>query len=73
MKATGFGRVGLDVPAAIRAVLNAAPTALMVGTDLPSTRAPRPFADSDIDLVAEAAGEHLDAVLRDNARAFYRV
>ncbi|MBO0657409.1 amidohydrolase family protein [Streptomyces triculaminicus] len=73
VKATGFGRVGLDVPAAIRAVLNADPTALMVGTDLPSTRAPRHFTDSDIDLVAEAAGEHLDAVLRNNGRAFYRV
>ncbi len=73
VKATGFGRVDLDVAEAVRAVLAADPTALMAGSDLPSTRARRPFADSDLDLLAEAAGEHLHAVLHDNAAAFYRV
>ncbi|WP_222267001.1 amidohydrolase family protein [Modestobacter marinus] len=73
VKATGFGRVELDVAATIRAVLAVDPTALMVGSDLPSTRARRPFADSDLDLVATVAGEHLDAVLHGNAAAFYRV
>ncbi|MET9610774.1 amidohydrolase family protein [Streptomyces sp. NPDC006512] len=73
VKATGFGRVELDVPEAVRAVLKADPTALMAGSDLPSTRARRPFADTDLDLLADAAGEHLDAVLHDNAAAFYRV
>ena len=73
VKATGFGRVDLDVAAAVRAVLAADPTALMAGSDLPSTRARRPFADSDLDLLADAAGEHQDAVLHDNAAAFYRV
>ena len=73
VKATGFGRVHLDVAATIRAVLQVDPAALMVGTDLPSTRARRPFADADLDLVADAAGEHLNAVLHGNAAAFYRV
>ncbi|MEU2948847.1 amidohydrolase family protein [Nocardiopsis alba] len=73
VKATGFGRVDLDPFEAMRAVLEVDPTALMVGTDLPSTRARRPFADTDLELVAEAAGEHLDAVLHDNAAAFYRL
>jgi predicted TIM-barrel fold metal-dependent hydrolase len=73
VKATGFGRVDLDVAATIRAVLAVDPTALMVGSDLPSTRARRPFADSDLELVAAVAGRHLDAVLHDNAAAFYRV
>ncbi|MFG2749045.1 amidohydrolase family protein [Streptomyces xanthophaeus] len=73
VKATGFGRVELDVADVIRAVLKADPAALMAGSDLPSTRARRPFADADLDLVAEAAGEHLDAVLHDNAAAFYRM
>lgn len=73
VKATGFGRVDLDVANAVRAVLDTNPTALMVGTDLPSTRARRPFADSDLNLVEEAAGEHLQAVLHDNAAAFYRI
>ncbi|MGK5170885.1 amidohydrolase family protein [Geodermatophilus sp. CPCC 205761] len=73
VKATGFGRVDLDVAAAVRAALAADPTALMAGSDLPSTRARRPFADSDLDLLADVAGEHVDAVLHDNAAAFYRV
>ncbi|MFJ9554613.1 amidohydrolase family protein [Nocardiopsis sp. NPDC101807] len=73
VKATGFGRVDLDPVAAMRAVLEVDPSALMAGTDLPSTRARRPFEDADLDLVARAAGEHLDAVLHDNAAAFYRV
>jgi len=73
VKATGFGRVDLDVAAAVQAVLAVDPTALMVGTDLPSTRARRPFADADLDLAADAAGEHREAVLHDNALAFYRV
>ncbi|MFI9082063.1 amidohydrolase family protein [Streptomyces sioyaensis] len=73
VKATGFGRVDLDVADTIRAVLEVAPTALMAGSDLPSTRARRPFADSDLDLLADVAGDHLDAVLHDNAAAFYRL
>lgn len=73
VKATGFGRVDLDVAATVRAVLAADPTALMAGSDLPSTRARRPFADTDLDLLAEVVGDHLDAVLHDNAAAFYRL
>ncbi|GFH34459.1 amidohydrolase family protein [Streptomyces pacificus] len=73
VKATGFGRVELDVPRALRAVLDVDPTALMAGTDLPSTRARRPFAERDLELVAEAAGEHLHRVMYGNAAAFYRV
>lgn len=73
VKATGFGRVDLDVHDTVRAVLRVDPSALMAGSDLPSTRTRRPFADSDLDLLAQAAGEHLDAVLHDNAVRFYRV
>jgi len=71
VKATGFGRIDLDPATAIRAVLDVNPAALMVGTDLPSTRARRPFQDADLDLVVEAAAEHADAVLYANAAAFY--
>lgn len=73
VKATGFGRVDLDVADTIRAILDVDPTALMTGTDLPSTRARRPFADSDLDVIAQAAQGHLPAVLHDNAAAFYRL
>ncbi|MFB7513427.1 amidohydrolase family protein [Streptomyces sp. NPDC056144] len=73
VKATGFGRVDLDVPSTVRAILGTDPTALMAGSDLPSTRARRPFSDADLDLLADAAGNHLEAVLHDNATAFYRI
>lgn len=74
VKATGFGRVDFDIPSALRAVAAANPSALMFGTDLPSTRAPRPFADEDITLVVDALGPELAAAaLSGNAAAFYRI
>jgi hypothetical protein len=46
----------------------------MFGTDLPSTRAPRPYCDEDFLLVAETLGdEAARAVFYDNAATFYRV
>lgn len=72
VKATGFGRVDFDVAAALRALASANPGALMFGTDLPSTRAPRPYADADYALVAECLGEaHATQVFHDNAVAHY--
>ena len=72
VKATGFGRVELDVPSTLAAIADADPTALMFGTDLPSTRAARPFAPSDLDELLDAVGpEHEAAVLAGNARAWY--
>ena len=73
VKATGFGRGDLDVPATLRAVASVNQDALMVGTDLPSTRAPRPFLDEDLDLVLHTLGEELaDAALHGNAYRLYR-
>jgi predicted TIM-barrel fold metal-dependent hydrolase len=73
VKACGFGRVDFPVPDALRAIDAVDPGALMFGSDLPSTRAPRPFLDSDIDLIVEVLGEEgARRVLWDNARAFYR-
>ena len=65
VKATGFGRVDLDVEATLRAL---DPAQLMFGTDLPGTRARRPFEPADLELVAEIAPQ----ALADNARAWYR-
>ena len=46
----------------------------MFGTDLPGTRAPRPFEDQDCMLILEALGEDgARRVLCDNALAFYRL
>jgi predicted TIM-barrel fold metal-dependent hydrolase len=72
VKATGFGRVDFSVPEALRSLMAANPQSLMFGTDLPSTRAPRPFKDSDLDLIGEAIGTGgSEAVLFDNAWEFY--
>jgi predicted TIM-barrel fold metal-dependent hydrolase len=69
VKATGFGRVALDVRRALE-VLAAIPHCLMGATDLPSTRARRPFHNDDLALLRRIAGE---AALAANARAFYRM
>jgi predicted TIM-barrel fold metal-dependent hydrolase len=73
IKATGFGRVDFDVRGTLHDLYAANPDALMFGTDLPSTRAPRPYADDDLLLVVEALGEAAARkVLYDNAVTFYR-
>ena len=56
VKATGFGRVDFDVRPALTELYAANPRALMFGTDLPSTRAPRPYLDDDYTLVLETLG-----------------
>lgn len=72
VKATGFTRGDIDVPSAIRQLVRVNPAAVMAGTDLPSTRAPRPFADTDLELILDPLGEQLGAlVLCDNATALY--
>jgi predicted TIM-barrel fold metal-dependent hydrolase len=67
VKASGFGRVELDVADALRAIAAVDPAALLFGTDLPGTRARRPFERDDLALVAECAPGAVSA----NARAFY--
>jgi predicted TIM-barrel fold metal-dependent hydrolase len=73
VKATGFGRISVDPLVAMSALAAANPECLMFGSDLPSQRARRPFAASDIDLIREAVGEALaPRVLFQNAVSFYR-
>ncbi|MFI6871400.1 amidohydrolase family protein [Nocardia sp. NPDC050406] len=73
VKASGFGRVAMNVPMALRKIHAVNPDALMFGSDLPGTRAGRPFLDNDIRTIADAVGNDLHRVLEDNARAFYRL
>lgn len=74
VKATGFGRGDLNVKDALRDLYMANPGSLMFGTDLPSTRAARPFNDEDFLLVIETLGEDgAKSVFYDNAAGFYRV
>ena|SRR5690606_16568255 len=73
IKASGFGRVDFPVAIVLKAIFAANPHALMFGTDLPSTRAPRPFRTSDINLIKDAIGERdAQMVLWENASMFYR-
>ena len=72
VKASGFGRVKMDVPRALEAIAARDPAALMFGTDLPSTRAARPFEPADVGLLRQVLGHDLARrALWDNARAFY--
>jgi predicted TIM-barrel fold metal-dependent hydrolase len=74
VKATGFGRVKLDVPKTLEAIAMKNPNALVFGTDIPSTRAERPFQPSDIDLVEKVLGPELaQKAFWDNPIALYRV
>lgn len=73
VKATGFGRVKLDVPKALARIHEKDPSALVFGTDLPSTRAERPFEKADIDLVVTTLGAaEAKRVLYENGAALYR-
>lgn len=57
VKATRFGALSHDIPAALREIAAANPGALLFGTDLPGTRAPRVYEPRDLELVLEVAGE----------------
>jgi predicted TIM-barrel fold metal-dependent hydrolase len=73
VKATGFSRGDLEIRTVIGRIHSVNPGALVFGTDLPSTRAPRPFSAADIDLVRETLGhDEATKVLHDNAVALYR-
>lgn len=72
VKATGFCRVELDVAQAIRSIYSVNPDALMFGTDLPSTRAKRPYDHSDIELIYNIVNEdQVEKVLYKNAIKWY--
>ncbi|MEI6303112.1 MAG: amidohydrolase family protein [Betaproteobacteria bacterium] len=74
VKATGFGRVKLDVVRTLERVAAKSPDALVFGTDIPSTRAERSFEAADIALVERVLGPQLAArAFWANPVALYRV
>ena len=74
VKASGFGRVDFDVRTVLKNMYAANPDALMFGTDLPSTRAARPYSDRDFQLIIDILGEEAARrVFYTNAINFYRV
>lgn len=73
VKATGFGRLDFDFVPVIRDLTRANPGALLFGTDLPSTRAPRPFRQDDLQRLVDALDPgHVERVLFHNAVSLYR-
>lgn len=74
VKATGFGRLDFEVAPVLQRLVAEISAGVVFGTDLPSTRAKRRFAASDVDLVRETLGEALAArVLHENGRAIHRI
>ncbi len=74
VKATGFGRLDFDPVPAIRKLLSLNPDSVFFGTDLPSTRAPKPFSVHDIDLLVENFPPNLlNRLFFENGASFYKV
>jgi predicted TIM-barrel fold metal-dependent hydrolase len=74
VKASGFGRVDFDVVAALKKLYSVNPKCLMFGTDLPSTRSPKPYHHSDLKLVSDAFEcEAAGNIFYRNALEFYKI
>ncbi len=74
VKASGFSRGDIEPLSAIRQLLAIDPGSVMFGTDLPSTRAPVPYRDSDLELIDRLEERALiEAVRFRNAQACYRL
>lgn len=72
VKATGFGRVELNVTSTLKSIYDVNPDALMFGTDLPSTRAKRPFEYADIEMIMELFDKiAIDKIMYFNAWNWY--
>jgi hypothetical protein len=73
IKVTGFGRVNMNVAKALEIISARNQNALIFGTDLPSTRAKRPFEPTDIQLVRNVLGATVsEKVLWSNAVGLYK-
>tara|TARA_R110001592_G_scaffold66617_2_gene204587 strand:- start:29844 stop:30605 length:762 start_codon:yes stop_codon:yes gene_type:complete len=73
LKACGFGRVDFDLLQVLPELYSINPSSIMFGTDLPSTRAPRAYEDSDFLFVQNALNDEraCAAVFSKNAGDFY--
>lgn len=74
VKASGFGRLDFEPVAAVRELLALAPRSVVFGSDLPSTRAPRPFAAEDLErLLTGLDTADAERVALTNACDLYRL
>jgi len=72
VKATGFSRCNFNVVEVMQQINAVDRSALMFGTDLPSTRAPQPFSDDDVALVKDNFPEDVaKRIFYQNAKDFY--
>ncbi len=74
IKATGFGRLDLDIKKAVKDISEINEDVLMFGTDLPSTRANRVFNKEDIYMIMETvSSKTASKILYKNALSFYGI
>lgn len=74
VKATGFSRCDFEVLPAMRQIAAINPGALIFGTDLPSTRAPKPFSEKDLQLILNNFPSALaEKICYGNAIKLYRL
>jgi predicted TIM-barrel fold metal-dependent hydrolase len=74
VKATGFSRGDLDIGDTVSQIMRINPDALMFGSDLPCTRAPRAWDERDMQHLCDALDDaNVARVFADNARHFYRL
>lgn len=74
VKASGFGRVDFSATDVLKQIYSIDPGSLMFGSDLPSTRAPRPFNNDDVNLILDSFDhEQAKNIFYNNALAFYRL
>ncbi|CCB88955.1 amidohydrolase family protein [Simkania negevensis] len=72
VKATGFGRLNCNPLPLLQQIHQVNPEALMFGTDLPSTRAKRPFELKDVELILQNfLQEDYERLLWENGISFY--
>lgn len=72
VKATGFGRLNFDPVPVMKEIYGINPDALLFGSDLPSTRAKRPFSSTDIAVIKENfTTSQQEKIFYQNAKQFY--
>lgn len=72
VKASGFGRVNLNIVQALKELTAVNPQGLIFGTDIPNTRARRPFELNDIKLIVDTLGDTIArSIFYNNAIHWY--
>lgn len=74
VKATGFGRGNFThIASVLKEITKINPDALMFGTDLPCTRAKRPFSEDDLKLIKDSFSDDLlEKIFYSNALQLYK-